>query len=33
MRGYTCSNLFRMRHFYETYRGAQTVAPLVRRLP
>jgi predicted nuclease of restriction endonuclease-like (RecB) superfamily len=33
MRGYTRSNLFRMRQFYEAYRGAKKVAPLVRQLP
>ena len=33
MRGYTRSNLFRMRQFYETYCGNKKVAPLVRQLP
>ncbi|MCA1948895.1 MAG: PDDEXK nuclease domain-containing protein [Armatimonadetes bacterium] len=33
MRGYTRSNLFRMRQFYETYRSSEKVAPLVRQLP
>lgn len=33
IRGYTRSNLFRMRQFYEAYQGAQKVAPLVRQLP
>lgn len=33
VRGYTRSNLFRMRQFYETYRGDKKVAPLVRQLP
>ena len=33
MRGYTRSNLFRMRQFYEAYRAAKRVAPLVRQLP
>lgn len=30
--GFTRSNLFRMRQFYETYRGDEKVAPLVRQL-
>lgn len=33
MRGYTRSNLFRMRQFFETYRTREKVAPLVRQLP
>jgi predicted nuclease of restriction endonuclease-like (RecB) superfamily len=33
LRGYTRSNLFRMRQFYESYRGDKKVAPLVRQLP
>jgi predicted nuclease of restriction endonuclease-like (RecB) superfamily len=33
LRGYTRSNLFRMRQFYETYRTDEKVAPLVRQLP
>src|SRR5688572_7241017 len=32
MRGYTRSNLFRMRLFYETYHDRAIVAPLVRQL-
>lgn len=32
MRGYTRSNLFRMRQLYEAYRGDEKVAPLVRQL-
>jgi predicted nuclease of restriction endonuclease-like (RecB) superfamily len=32
LRGFTRSNLFRMRQFYETYRGDETVAPLVRQI-
>ena len=32
-RGFSRSNLFRMRQFYETYQGDQIVAPLVRQLP
>jgi predicted nuclease of restriction endonuclease-like (RecB) superfamily len=32
-RGFTRPNLFRMRQFYETYRGDQIVSPLVRQLP
>jgi predicted nuclease of restriction endonuclease-like (RecB) superfamily len=32
-RGFTRSNLFRMKQFYETYREDQIVAPLVRQLP
>lgn len=31
--GFTRANLFRMRQFYETYRGDEKVAPLVRQLP
>ncbi|HEY5213552.1 MAG TPA: PDDEXK nuclease domain-containing protein [Acidobacteriaceae bacterium] len=33
LRGFTRSNLFRMRQFYETYREDKKVAPLVRQLP
>ncbi len=33
LRGFTRPNLFRMRQFYETYRGAEKVSPLVRQLP
>jgi predicted nuclease of restriction endonuclease-like (RecB) superfamily len=33
LRGFTRSNLFRMRKFYETYRDDLKVAPLVRLLP
>ena len=33
LRGFTRSNLFRMRQLYETYRGDKKVAPLVRQLP
>jgi predicted nuclease of restriction endonuclease-like (RecB) superfamily len=33
MRGYTRSNLFRMRQFYETYRADEIVAALLRQLP
>ncbi|MEW6548884.1 MAG: PDDEXK nuclease domain-containing protein [Spirochaetota bacterium] len=33
LRGFTRSNLFRMRQFYETYRDEERVAPLVRQLP
>jgi predicted nuclease of restriction endonuclease-like (RecB) superfamily len=33
LRGFTRSNLFRMRQFYETYRDDKKVAPLVRQLP
>jgi len=33
MRGYTRPNLFRMRQFYEAYRGNEKVSPLVRQLP
>ena len=32
LRGFTRSNLFRMRQFYETYRGQPKVAPLARQL-
>lgn len=32
LRGFTRSNLFRMRQFHETYRDEKTVAPLVRQL-
>src|SRR5690554_5116649 len=32
LRGFTRSNLFRMRQFYETYRDDKIVAPLVRQL-
>jgi predicted nuclease of restriction endonuclease-like (RecB) superfamily len=33
LNGFTRANLFRMRQFYETYRGDEKVAPLVRQLP
>ncbi|WP_236170086.1 PDDEXK nuclease domain-containing protein [Pseudomonas parasichuanensis] len=33
LRGFTRANLFRMRQFYEVYRGDEIVAPLVRLLP
>ncbi len=33
MRGYTRRNLFRMRQFFEAYRGQQKVSPLVTQLP
>ena len=33
LRGYTRANLFRMRQFYETYRGDKKVAALLRQLP
>ena len=33
LRGFTRANLFRMRQFYEAYRGAEKVAPLVRLIP
>lgn len=33
LRGFTRSNLFRMRKFYETYQDNTIVAPLVRQLP
>jgi predicted nuclease of restriction endonuclease-like (RecB) superfamily len=33
LRGFTRSNLFRMRQFYETYQGDEKVAPLARLLP
>ena len=33
LRGFTRSNLFRMKQFYETYRDEEKVAPLVRQLP
>lgn len=33
LRGFTSSNLFRMRQFYETCHNDQIVAPLVRQLP
>jgi predicted nuclease of restriction endonuclease-like (RecB) superfamily len=32
-KGFTRPNLFRMRQFYETYRGDEKVSPLVRQLP
>lgn len=32
LHGFTKSNLFRMRQFYETYRNDQKVAPVVRQL-
>jgi len=33
MRGYTRRNLFRMRQFFESYRGEKKVSPLVTQLP
>lgn len=33
LRGFTRSNLFRMRQFYEAYQGDEKVSPLVRQLP
>ena len=33
LRGFTSRNLFRMRQFYETYRGDELVSPLARQLP
>ncbi|HZF09210.1 MAG TPA: PDDEXK nuclease domain-containing protein [Thermoanaerobaculia bacterium] len=33
LKGFTRANLFRMRQFYDTYRGDEKVAPLVRQLP
>jgi predicted nuclease of restriction endonuclease-like (RecB) superfamily len=33
LRGYTRPNLFRMRQFYETYRGDEKVSALLRQLP
>ena len=33
LRGFTRPNLFRMRQFYEAYRGDEKVSPLVRQLP
>jgi hypothetical protein len=33
VRGYTRRNLFRMRQFYEAYRGHEKVSPLVTQLP
>ena len=33
LRGFTRSNLLRMRQFHDTYRGDEKVAPLVRQLP
>jgi len=33
LRSFSRPNLFRMRQFYETYRGDEKVAPLVRQLP
>lgn len=33
LRGFTRSNLFRMRQFYEAYRDDEKVSPLVRQLP
>ncbi|HKI21656.1 MAG TPA: DUF1016 N-terminal domain-containing protein, partial [Isosphaeraceae bacterium] len=33
MRGYTRANLFRMRQFYESYRGDEKVSALLRQLP
>jgi predicted nuclease of restriction endonuclease-like (RecB) superfamily len=32
LRGFSASNLWRMRQFYETYRGHEVLAPLVREL-
>ena len=32
LKGFTRRNLFRMRQFYETYRGDEKVAPVVRQL-
>ena len=33
LRGFTRPNLFRMRQFYEAYRGNEIVSPLLRQLP
>jgi predicted nuclease of restriction endonuclease-like (RecB) superfamily len=33
LRNFTRANLFRMRQFYQTYRGDEKVAPLLRQLP
>lgn len=33
IRGFSRANLFRMKQFYETYRGESIVSPLVRQLP
>lgn len=33
LRGFSRQNLFRMRQFYEAYRDAEDVSPLVRQLP
>lgn len=33
LKGFTRSNLFRMRQFYEIYQGDEIVSPLVRQLP
>ncbi|WP_122665937.1 PDDEXK nuclease domain-containing protein [Pseudomonas viridiflava] len=33
MRGFTSRNLFRMRQFYEAYRGDEKVSPLLRQIP
>jgi hypothetical protein len=33
LRGFTRASLFRMRQFFETYRGGQNVAALLRQLP
>ena len=33
LRGFTRRNLFRMRQFYEVYRGQEKVSPLVTQLP
>lgn len=33
LRGFTSRNLFRMRQFYEAYRGDEKISPLVRQLP
>jgi len=33
LRGFTRSNLFRLRKFFETYQGNEVLAPLARQLP
>lgn len=33
LRGFTRPNLFRMRQFFEAYRGDEKVSPLVRQVP
>ena len=33
LKGFSASNLWRMRQFYETYRANEILAPLVRELP